>query len=73
MKFIKFSCLILFLSLSSFALHKYYMSVTHLKFIAKQETIQIIMRLFIDDLQVELNNQNNPSRGAHKMDKSFHH
>jgi hypothetical protein len=36
------------------------MSVTHIKYIPKQKALQITMRLFIDDLQFELNNQNNP-------------
>lgn len=58
MKFIRLLCLFVFLSLSSFAVHKYYLSITHIEFIQKDETIQITMRLFIDDLQFELNNMN---------------
>ncbi len=34
------------------------MSVTHIKFVPKQEVLQITMRLFIDDLQFELNTLN---------------
>ena len=61
MKFVRLFCLVTFLNLSSFAIHKYYMSVTHIRYVPKQKAIQITMRLFIDDLQFELNNKSKNS------------
>ncbi len=48
--------LLVFLCLfSSFTLHKYYMSITQINFVEKQHAVQIISRVFIDDLETELN------------------
>lgn len=45
-------CGILLLSLSSFGLaHKFYVSVTNVTFSEKEESLQIISRIFIDDLE----------------------
>ena len=40
-------------------MHKFYMSVTHIKYVPKQKALQITMRVFIDDLQLEINDKNN--------------
>ncbi|MEW4924332.1 DUF6702 family protein [Algibacter sp. 2305UL17-15] len=44
--------LLLFVSLSSFvSLHKYYISNTQIEYIGEKKSIQIITRIFIDDLE----------------------
>lgn len=35
-------------------LHKYYISVTEIEFVKEKETVQIITRLFVDDLETVL-------------------
>jgi hypothetical protein len=60
MKIVKnFFFLILFFSLTSFNLHKFYISITQVNYVEKQHTIQITTRIFIDDLQKEINNISN--------------
>lgn len=61
MRFFQVQILGLALLLCSFSVHKYYMSIAHLKYNVKQEALQITLRIFIDDLQFDLNkkNQNN--------------
>ena len=52
MKFIKATCLILLLSFFSFTTaHKYYISVTQIDYVKEKESVQIISRIFIDDLE----------------------
>lgn len=61
-KFLALSILLSGLSLSlGFTLHKYYVSLTEVEYRADLNTIQIINSMFIDDLQLALNetyNQN---------------
>lgn len=52
MKLFKITCLILTLSFFSFkAAHKYYISVTQIDYVKEKESVQIISRIFIDDLE----------------------
>jgi len=54
MKFIRISLLLtLFISFSSFTTgaHKYYMSVTDIEYVPQKKSLQIISRVFIDDLE----------------------
>ena len=55
MKLFKIFALGVFLFMTSFAVHKYYISVSHINYIETQKAIQITQRIFIDDLQTELN------------------
>lgn len=41
---------LVFVLFSSFLLHKFYVSVTQINFVAEKKTIQITTRIFIDDL-----------------------
>lgn len=54
MRLYKLLILILVPLLSSFGAHKYYLSVTDLEYNEEQKTIQIITRLFYDDLEAVL-------------------
>ena len=42
---------LMFLCLSSFGLHKFYVSVTNVSYSEKEESLQVISRIFIDDLE----------------------
>ena len=47
--------LLLFFSLVSFTVaHKFYVSVTHIRYSEKEETLQVTTRIFIDDLEAVL-------------------
>ncbi|MAD98398.1 MAG: hypothetical protein CMB99_13825 [Flavobacteriaceae bacterium] len=48
---------ILFISLffSSFGVHKYYLSLTQIKFKEEQKSVQIIINVFMDDIELALN------------------
>lgn len=50
---------ILFVLISSFSLHKFYVSVTQINYVAEKKTIQITTRLFIDDLNNALGKKHN--------------
>lgn len=55
MQNIKKLLLILIIPLFSFvAVHKFYVSVTEIKYSEKNESLQIVMRIFIDDLEKTL-------------------
>ncbi|WP_196894848.1 DUF6702 family protein [Aureivirga marina] len=58
MKFIQKSglFLLLIISLSSFTLHKYYISLTDIKYNEKNKSFEIISNAFIDDLELTLEN-----------------
>ncbi|TYA53213.1 DUF6702 family protein [Formosa maritima] len=52
MKIIKISLLVIALSLFAFTtIHKYYVSVTQIEYVKEKESVQIISRIFIDDLE----------------------
>lgn len=54
MKIYKLALVILLPIMSSFCAHKYYLSVTELEYNEQQQSIQIITRLFYDDLEAVL-------------------
>jgi hypothetical protein len=58
MKFKKTYLLLCILPLLSFSAHKYYISLTEINFIKEKETVQIIMNVFMDDLEFTLNKEN---------------
>ncbi|MFV0566435.1 MAG: DUF6702 family protein [Flavobacteriaceae bacterium] len=58
MQYGKITLLLLCLVLSAFTVaHKFYVSVTQIEYIEKQQSVQIISRIFIDDLENDLRNQ----------------
>ena len=42
--------IVLFLSLSGFAIHKFYVSIYQINYNQKKQTLEITSRIFIDDL-----------------------
>ena len=63
MRFFKYIFLFLSLFCLSFSVHKYYVSVTEIKFAEQKRELQISMRFFIDDVEAVLN---------HRFDKEFY-
>ena len=57
----KYTFLLLIIPLLSFALHKYYLSLTKIEYAKESKSLQITMRIFIDDLESTLNKINNKS------------
>ena len=55
MRFFKYIFLFLSLFCLSFSVHKYYVSVTEIKFAEQKRELQISMRFFIDDVEAVLN------------------
>ena len=55
MRFFKYIFLFLSLLCLSFSVHKYYVSVTEIKFAEQKRELQISMRFFIDDVEAVLN------------------
>jgi len=54
----KLLLLIIILPLISFtAIHKYYVSVTEIEYVAEQKSVQIISRIFVDDFESLLRNR----------------
>lgn len=51
----KISLILLTISLSAFTAHKYYISLTKVDYKKESETLQITMRIFIDDLEETIN------------------
>ena len=47
--------LLLVLPLLSFSAHKYYLSLTQIKFSPKEKSVQIIINVFMDDIETALN------------------
>ncbi len=57
MKFFKLSLIVFSLLLiSQVVVHKFYVSVTQIEYVEKQQSVQIISRIFIDDLERDLQN-----------------
>ncbi|MDP3312101.1 DUF6702 family protein [Lutibacter sp.] len=44
--------------LFAFNVHKLYVSICHVEYVKKQQTVQITVSIFIDDLELALNKQN---------------
>ncbi|WP_338732907.1 DUF6702 family protein [Mangrovimonas cancribranchiae] len=49
--YIKYISLPLLLFFLAFGMHKYYVSVTQIEYVKEQSSVQIITRIFIDDLE----------------------
>ena len=59
MKFKKTYLLLLVIPLLSFSAHKYYLSLTQIKFKEETKSVQIIINVFIDDIETALNKDYN--------------
>jgi len=59
MNILKKSLFLLILPLFAFTAHKYYVSMTKIKYVKETKTIQITMRFFIDDIEKTLNTRFN--------------
>uniref|UniRef100_UPI00404B9CC1 DUF6702 family protein n=2 Tax=Gelidibacter sp. TaxID=2018083 RepID=UPI00404B9CC1 len=58
MRILKISCCIIAFTLfTSLTMHKFYVSVTQVEFVKEQQSVQIISRIFIDDLELALQNR----------------
>lgn len=57
MKFFRWFLLLSVVACLSFTLHKYYVSMTEIKYVKDKKEIQISMRLFIDDFEKVLSDQ----------------
>lgn len=55
MKFRKYLLLFLIAPLFAFSIHKYYISLCEIEYVEEKKSIQIILGIFIDDLEVTLN------------------
>jgi len=55
MKFSKYLTLFLLIPLFAFTLHKYYVSLCEIEYVEEQQSIQIILGLFTDDIEFSLN------------------
>ena len=51
----KYLLILLILPLMAFSLHKYYISLCEIEYVEDKQTVQIILGVFIDDLEVTLN------------------
>jgi len=51
----KYLLILLILPLMAFSLHKYYISLCEIEYVEDKQTVQIILGIFIDDLEVTLN------------------
>ena len=49
--------LLFIIPLLSFSVHKYYLSLTQIEFNEESKSVQIIMNVFIDDIEVALNKE----------------
>lgn len=59
MKLPKYLSVLLFVPLLAFTMHKYYISLCEIEYHEEQQSIQIILGLFIDDIEVVLNKEHN--------------
>jgi len=59
MKFNKYLSLLLLIPLFAFSLHKYYISLCEIEYVEEQQSVQIILGLFIDDIEFTLNKDHN--------------
>lgn len=51
----KFVVLLLLLPLVAFTMHKYYISLCEIEYVEEQQSIQIVLGMFIDDIEFTLN------------------
>ncbi len=59
MKFIHKSIFLLIIPLLAFTAHKYYVSMTKIKYVKEERSVQITMRFYIDDIEKVLNTRFN--------------
>ena len=59
MKLQKTFLLLLFIPLLSFSAHKYYLSLTQINFIPESKSVQVILNVFMDDIETALNKDYN--------------
>ena len=59
MKLQKIFLLLLIIPLLSFSAHKYYLSLTQIKFKSESKSVQIIINVFMDDIETALNKDYN--------------
>lgn len=59
MKINKFLTLLLVVPLLAFSLHKYYISLCEIEYIEEQQSLQITLGIFIDDIELTLNKDYN--------------
>ncbi len=59
MKFKKYIILLFLIPTFAFTIHKYYVSLCEIEYIEEQQSIQIIIGLFIDDIEFSLNKIHN--------------
>ena len=73
MNYLKIAFLGLIFSLSSFTVfHKYYVSVTQVNYVPKEKAVQMISRLFVNDIEKVLQENYNDTlvlAGPHEPDK----
>ncbi|WP_397446731.1 DUF6702 family protein [Polaribacter sp. R77954] len=55
----KIAVLLFLIPLLSFTTHKYYLSLTQIKYKSESKSIQIIINVFMDDIETALNSDNN--------------
>ncbi len=55
MKFKKYFILLFLIPLSAFTIHKYYISLCEIEYVEEQQSLQIALGMFIDDLEFTLN------------------
>lgn len=55
----KFIFILLIIPLLAFSMHKYYVSLCEIEYIEEKKSVQIILGLFIDDLELTLNKIHN--------------
>ena len=59
MKFPKSVLLLLVIPLLSFSVHKYYLSLTQIEYIQESKSLEIIINVFMDDIELALNKDYN--------------
>lgn len=71
MKKLTYILLLLILPLFGFhTLHKYYISVTQVEYVSKEKSVQIISRIFIDDLEYVLKKRYDKTLTLNKKESS---
>jgi len=59
MKFHKSVLLLLLIPLLSFSVHKYYLSLTQIEYNQENKSLEVIINVFMDDIELALNKENN--------------
>lgn len=57
MKLLKYLSILLLVPLFAFTMHKYYISLCEVEYVEEDQSVQIILGLFIDDIEVILNKE----------------